>query len=55
MSDDREQTIRECAFFLWKTDGRPLGRDAEYWHRAEQLIAEDEAADAPNMTDAPPL
>ncbi|RYE96661.1 MAG: DUF2934 domain-containing protein [Oxalobacteraceae bacterium] len=55
MSNDREQVIRERAFSLWETDGRPLGRDADYWSRAEQLVAAEEAVDAPSMTDIPPL
>ena len=29
-----EQAVRETAYFLWEQDGRPEGRDQEYWYRA---------------------
>ena len=33
--DDRfEQAVRETAYFLWEQDGRPEGREKEYWFRA---------------------
>ena len=41
MSDDREQRIRERAHSLWEADGKPGGREQEYWFRAEKLIAEE--------------
>lgn len=30
-SDD---AIREQAYYLWEKDGKPFGRDNEYWQRA---------------------
>jgi len=45
-SPEREQRIRERAYHLWETDGRPYGRDLEYWIRAEELIAMEEHAGA---------
>jgi len=49
MSDteqDREERIRVRAYHLWLADGRPEGRDAEYWERAKELqaIADNPAA-----------
>lgn len=35
---EREDRIRQCAYYLWEADGRPHGRDREYWQRAEALI-----------------
>lgn len=35
-----EATIREQAYYLWEKDGRPFGRDAEYWSRAEGELAQ---------------
>jgi hypothetical protein len=32
------QKIRERAHALWEQEGRPEGRDAEFWFRAEQEI-----------------
>lgn len=28
---DRQQRIRERAYALWEADGRPEGRDLEFW------------------------
>jgi hypothetical protein len=34
-----EEAVRRTAFFLWEQDGRPSGRELEYWGRAlEQHI-----------------
>jgi len=34
-----EEAVRRTAFFLWEQDGRPPGRELEYWERAlEQHI-----------------
>ena len=33
-----EQRIRERAYLLWEADGRPQGREIEYWERARFLI-----------------
>jgi hypothetical protein len=30
-----EEAVRRTAYFLWEQDGRQLGRDLEYWFRAE--------------------
>lgn len=29
-----EQTVRDTAYFLWEQDGRPNGREQEYWFTA---------------------
>lgn len=29
-----EQAVRDTAYFLWENDGRPEGREKEYWFRA---------------------
>jgi len=33
-----EDEIRRRAYELWEADGRPDGRDEEYWHRAEREL-----------------
>lgn len=38
---DTEQRIRERAQTLWELEGKQDGREDEYWHRARELI-EDE-------------
>ncbi len=35
---DREARIRERAYHLWEADGRPEGREAEFWERARELV-----------------
>ncbi|HEY0034422.1 MAG TPA: DUF2934 domain-containing protein [Devosia sp.] len=38
---DFEQRVRQAAYHLWEDDGRPFGKETEYWFRAlEQLLAE---------------
>lgn len=43
---EREARIRERAYQLWEADGRPYGRDREFWERARELIAIEENSDA---------
>lgn len=31
---DFEQSVRDTAYFLWEHDGRPIGREQEYWFAA---------------------
>ncbi len=37
ISPEREQRIRERAYHLWDSEGRPEGRDLDYWERASEL------------------
>ena len=39
MDGDRERRIRERAYEIWEREGRPEGREAEHWERAEAEIA----------------
>ena len=58
-SPEREARIRETAYHLWEADGRPEGRDAEFWERARELVGMRESAGAgllPNpMTEDEPI
>ncbi len=47
-----EAAIREQAYYLWEQDGRPGGREMEYWQRATVLAAEKTQLDT--LTKAPP-
>jgi hypothetical protein len=40
-SAHREQRIRDRAKTMWEAEGSPDGKAEEYWHRAQELI-EDE-------------
>ena len=37
-----EDRIRERAYYLWETSGRPGGREVEFWHRACEMVATDD-------------
>lgn len=43
---EREQRVRERAYHLWEADGKPHGRDVEFWERARELVAIEESAGA---------
>jgi len=37
---DFEQRIRQTAYHLWEDDGRPEGRETDYWFKAmDKLLA----------------
>jgi hypothetical protein len=40
-----EQAVRETAYFLWEQDGRPFGREQEYWYRALERTLRERNAD----------
>ena len=42
MSITTEEHIRVRAYHLWEADGRPDGRDLEFWERAQQSLANGE-------------
>lgn len=37
---DMDDRIRRRAYELWEAEGRPQGREAEHWSRAERELAE---------------
>ena len=37
---DREEEIRLIAYRIWEEEGRPHGRDLEYWQKAEGIWEE---------------
>ena len=39
----RDEIIRERAYHLWESEGRPEGRAAEYWERASELVQMEES------------
>ncbi|MGO8917630.1 MAG: DUF2934 domain-containing protein [Stellaceae bacterium] len=39
MESDRERLIRERAYEIWESEGRPKGRDVEHWRQAAAEIA----------------
>jgi len=43
---ERESRIRARAYRIWDEEGRPHGRDVEFWERARELDAIESAAGA---------
>jgi hypothetical protein len=43
---EREQRIRARTHALWEAAGRPGGNDDYFWHKAEDEINAEDAADA---------
>jgi hypothetical protein len=44
MDWDKEARIRERAYEIWVREGRPHGRDAEHWQKAEAEITAETGA-----------
>jgi Protein of unknown function (DUF2934) len=41
MAETLKDRIRERAYYIWESSGRPFGRDEEFWHRACETVAGD--------------
>ncbi len=39
MTQPTEEQIRTRAYYLWEADGRPQGRDWDYWMKAKSELA----------------
>jgi starch phosphorylase len=50
-----EEQIRELAYSIWEQEGRPEGKDQEYYFRAKQMLEEQEAASSPAKESGPAL
>jgi hypothetical protein len=51
-SADKQTAIREQAYYFWEQDGRPHGREHEYWMRATVAVADRDQMGT--LTEAPP-
>ncbi|MEO6012253.1 MAG: DUF2934 domain-containing protein [Devosia sp.] len=47
-----DAAIREQAYYFWEQDGKPAGRETEYWMRA--LVALTDKSQLDNLTAPPP-
>jgi hypothetical protein len=45
-SDDRIQQIRERAYQIWESEGRPEGNSTEHWYAAERELQENKGSPA---------
>lgn len=50
-----DRAVRETAYFLWEQDGRPQGREQQYWFAALDRCLRERQADALLKTDPPNL
>jgi len=41
MAETLEDRIRQRAYHIWEANGRPSGRDEEFWYRAREMVATD--------------
>jgi len=48
---DFEQRVRQSAYLLWEKDGRPCGRETDYWFKA---IEQEMAARSSGPSSSPP-
>ncbi len=46
MDTGREAAVRKEAYLLWEKEGKPDGRETEFWMRAKVLVADKTAMDA---------
>jgi hypothetical protein len=40
---DRDNRIREIAYLIWESEGRPLDQAERHWKMAESWVEEEEA------------
>ena len=48
--DDRKERIRQRAYAIWESEGRPEGEDRRHWERAERELAERDQRPASDAT-----
>jgi len=37
----REKLVRDTAYSIWESEGRPDGREADHWRQAEERVGKD--------------
>ncbi|MDD5700599.1 MAG: DUF2934 domain-containing protein [Dehalococcoidales bacterium] len=50
-----EKQIKELAYTYWEQEGRPEGKDLEYYFRAKELLEREAASSAANELASPAL
>jgi len=48
MTTDKDQEIRNRAYYLWEKAGRPSGREHDFWAQAAREIEGDPSDRAPS-------
>jgi hypothetical protein len=52
---DKIEHIRTRAYELWEADGRPEGRETDYWHQAEWQLTEGSSSNGANEGEGSPI
>ena len=55
MDQDHQERIRQRAHEIWESEGRPQGRDADHWSRAEQELKNEMGNEQPAQDAEPEL
>jgi hypothetical protein len=42
MNTDRDEQLRQRAYRIWESEGRPEGMQSQHWARAERELAEED-------------
>jgi len=37
-NDPTDEEIAECAYFIWESEGHPIGKEEEHWRQAETQL-----------------
>lgn len=52
IEQDKEQVVREAAYFIWEREGRPDGRAQQHWQQAiVEIIGADPEREAGSFED----
>jgi hypothetical protein len=50
-----EQQIRDLAYAIWEKEGHPEGKDREHYHRARQMLEDQEKASIVKLPPPAPI
>jgi hypothetical protein len=48
---DKNQQIRERAYYMWEEQGRPDGMEIEHWNEARRELSDHAAGDSPGKAE----
>jgi hypothetical protein len=44
-----EHEIRELAYYIWVSEGKPSGQSDKHWHLASKMVAEQKNKNTPTL------
>jgi hypothetical protein len=47
MTSDRDERIRQLAYRIWESEGRPPNQEARHWNMASKLVEASERVSPP--------